>query len=229
MTASEQSGIMSGAKSNVAGKQFLSPRAIGFAIVIAVVVFGVAIWFYAVPRKIGSSGGLFFISRVVLPVQRFAQSDPRWADDPLGPTSASLGAEGCAVTSAAMVLSFYGIDTDPSRLNEFLTKHEGYTPQGWLFWEKAADYSPGVVRHAYEDLPSYYLIDSNLVRGNPVIVRIHLPNAVTHFVVITGKQGFDYLIQDPASRGASGVYPLRNLTEQIEALRFYERLARVSR
>jgi hypothetical protein len=229
MTASERSGIVSGAKSNVAEKQILSPRAIGFAIVIAVVVFGVAIWFYAVPRKIGSSGGLFFISRVVLPVQRFAQSDPRWADDPLGPTSASLGAEGCAVTSAAMVLSFYGIDTDPSRLNEFLTKHEGYTPQGWLFWEKAADYSPGVARHAYEDLPSYYLIDSNLVRGNPVIVRIHLPNAVTHFVVITGKQGFDYLVQDPASRGASGVYPLRNLTEQIEALRFYERLARVSR
>jgi hypothetical protein len=229
MTASERSGIVSGAKSNVAEKQILGPRAIGFAIVIAVVVFGVALWFYAVPRKIGSSGGLFFISRVVLPVQRFAQSDPRWADDPLGPTSASLGAEGCAVTSAAMVLSFYGIDTDPSRLNEFLTKHEGYTPQGWLFWEKAADYSPGVARHAYEDLPSYYLIDSNLVRGNPVIVRIHLPNAVTHFVVIAGKQGFDYLIQDPASRGASGVYPLRNLTEQIEALRFYERLARVSR
>jgi hypothetical protein len=68
------------------------------------------------------------------------------------------------------------------------------------------------------------LIDSNLERGNPVIVRIHLPNGVTHFVVIAGKDGFDYLIQDPASGGVNGVYPLRKLAPEIEALRFYQKL-----
>ena len=47
-----------------------------------------------------------------------------------------------------------------------------------------------------------------------------------HFgaVVIVGKDGFDYLIQDPASGGVDGVYPLRKLTPEIEALRFYEKL-----
>jgi Peptidase C39 family len=206
------------------GKRLRKLRLVGWVIALAVVVLGVTLWLYAVPGKIASSGGLFFISRLVLPVQRFAQSDSRWADDPLGPTDSSMGSEGCAVTSAAMVLSYYGIDTDPARLNEYLTDHDGYTPQGWLFWEKAADFSPGVVRHAYEDLPSYYLIDTNLMRGNPVIVRIHLANGVTHFVVIAGKEGFDYLIQDPATHGAAGIYPLRSLAEKIEALRFYERL-----
>jgi hypothetical protein len=68
------------------------------------------------------------------------------------------------------------------------------------------------------------LIDSNLLRGNPVIVRLHLPNGVTHFVVVVGKVGFDYLIQDPASGGIGGVYPLRKLAPEIEALRFYEKL-----
>ena len=83
--------------------------------------------------------------------------------------------------------------------------------------------APDRVRHAYEDLPSYFLIDSNLYRGNPVIVRLKLASGWTHFVVIMGKQGFDYLIRDPSSAGLrKGVYPLREIGSNIEALRFYE-------
>jgi Peptidase_C39 like family len=184
-----------------------------------------AAWYYYVgTRKIPSAGGLYFFSKVVLSVPRFAQDDPRWADDELGPAPSTMGEEGCAVSSAAMVLAFYGQDIDPGRLNAFLSDNAGYTPQGWLYWEKAADFHPGLARHAYEDLPSYFLIDWNLKRGNPVIVRIHLANGVTHFVVVVGKAGFDYLIQDPASGGLKGVYPLRELASEIEALRFYEKL-----
>jgi Peptidase C39 family len=213
-------------------EQTLSPvtkalRRSGFYLIagIAGAVLVLSAWHYYVgTRKIPSAGGLYFFSRLVLPVQRFAQADPRWADDELGPASSTMGEEGCAVSSAAMVLAFYGQDVDPGRLNAFLTNCGGYTPEGWLYWEKAADFHPGLVRHAYEDLPSYFLIDSNLERGNPVIVRILLPNGITHFVVIAGKEGFDYLIQDPASGGVNGVYPLRKLAPEIEALRFYERL-----
>jgi hypothetical protein len=186
---------------------------------------GAGLWLYeSLPRKVASSGGLYFFSKLILPVPRFAQADPKWGDAQLGPSDSSLGAEGCAVSSAAMVLAYYGVDVDPGRLNEFLTTHAGYTEEGWLYWEKAAEFAPGVARHAYEDLPSYQLIDSNIEHGNPVIVRINLPNGVTHFVVIAGKEGFDYLIQDPASRGVSGVYPLSSLAPQIEALRFYQPL-----
>ncbi len=60
--------------------------------------------------------------------------------------------------------------------------------------------------------------------GNPVIVRVRFRSGITHFVVIAGKDGFDYLIRDPGSGATKGYYPLRELGSDIEALRFYERL-----
>jgi hypothetical protein len=179
---------------------------------------------WALKGKIEPSGGRYFFRRVELAVPSFRQGDDRWRHDLLGPTHNSLGAEGCAVSSAAMVLASYGFDVDPQRLNRFLTEHGGYTPQGWLYWETAADYDVGKVRKAYEDLPSYELIDDNLSRGNPVIVRLRLPSGITHFVVIAGKQGFDYLTRDPGAGAAKGLYPLREFGSKIEALRFYEKL-----
>ncbi|MDQ6768402.1 MAG: C39 family peptidase [Gemmatimonadota bacterium] len=156
----------------------------------------------------------------------FRQGDEKWSDDALGgvPENGTLGSAGCAVASAAMVFQFYGIKVDPQQLNWFLTATDGYTEQGWLYWDRAAWWAPERVRHVYEDLPSYELIDSNLARGNPVIVRIRLGNGVTHFVVIAGKEGFDYLIRDPGAGASKGFYPLRELGSDIEALRFYERV-----
>jgi hypothetical protein len=54
---------------------------------------------------------------------------------------------------------------------------------------------------------------------------VRLPGGVTHFVVIAGKEGFDYLIADPGAGSAKGLYPLRELGSDIEALRFYEPIA----
>ena len=178
---------------------------------------------WSIKGPLEASGGRYFFRRVELPVPSFRQGDDRWRDDLLGPTQNTLGAEGCAVASAAMVLSSYGIDTDPQRLNEFLKGNGGYTPQGWIYWEKAAELSNGHVQKAYEDLPSYSLIDSNLDRRNPVIVRLRLPSGITHFVVIAGKDGFDYLTRDPGAGAAKGLYPLREFGSKIEALRYYER------
>lgn len=182
-------------------------------------------WYYFWPRQIASSGGLYFPYSLRLAVPRFAQGDERWGNDSLAGTQGTMAAEGCAVSSAAMVLSFYGFELDPGQLNQFLITHEGYTPEGWLRWEKAADFPPGKAKKVYEDLPSFFLIDSNLLRGNPVIIRLRLPGGVTHFVVIVGKRGFHYLIQDPGSGGEQGVYPLDELTEKIEALRFYQKMS----
>ena len=68
-----------------------------------------------VNAAIPSTGGQYFDSRVKIPVPVFAQDDPRWSDVRLGPSTDTLGDEGCAVTSAAMVAAFYGIKTDPER------------------------------------------------------------------------------------------------------------------
>jgi len=175
-------------------------------------------------QEIDASGGCYFFRRVEIPMPHFRQADERWGGEFLGPTGNTLGAEGCALTSAAMVLASYGIDTDPQRLNAFLKTNEGYTERGWIYWEKAAELAPERIWHAYEDLPTYHLIDANLLAGNPVIVRVHRPNSMTHFVVIAGKDGFDYLTRDPGAGASKGLYPLREYGSKIEALRFYGHL-----
>jgi hypothetical protein len=191
-------------------------------ILIAAAIYFGAPAFFAWKHTISSSGGHYFLQRVVIPVPVFTQDDPRWTFELLGPTFDTVGQAGCAITSAAMVLSAYGVDTDPDRLNQYLTTHGGYTEEGWVYWEKAAEVAPGgQVEKAYEDLPSYALIDQSLLAGNPVIVRLTLRNGTTHFVVLVGKEGWDYLIQDPARIPAYGVYPLKELTDRIEALRFF--------
>jgi hypothetical protein len=174
--------------------------------------------------QLDPAGGRYFFHRVELPVPLFRQNDPRWGRDHLGPTDGTLGAEGCALTSAAMVLASYGVDTDPQRLNRFVTDHGGFTPQGWLYWEAAAAIAPDRVQHVYEDLPTYHELDRNIADGNPVIVRLRLPNGITHFVVLAGKDGYDYLVRDPGAGANKGLYPLREFGSKIEALRYYRKL-----
>jgi hypothetical protein len=177
-------------------------------------------------HQLSPRGGRYFFHRVELPVPSFRQGDDKWSDDPLAgdESNGTLGSAGCAVAATAMVFKSYGIDTDPQQLNWFLTAVGGYTERGWLYWDRAAWWAPDRVRHVYEDLPSYQLIDSNLAHGNPVIVRVRLRGGVTHFVVIAGKDGFDYLVRDPGGGAAKGFYPLRELHSNIEALRFYQRV-----
>jgi len=195
----------------------------GGSITLALILCGALQAYLMAPRVIPASGGIYFARVVMLDVPSFRQGDPRWNGDDLGDTHYTMGESGCAVTSAAMVLKSYGIDTDPQRLNAYLTAHHGYVGDGFLVWETAADLGNGTLEKAYEDLPSYWLIDWQLIRGNPVIVRIHFPNGRTHFVVIAGKRGFDYLIRDPGAGWNRGLYPLREIVPRIDALRYYRK------
>lgn len=198
---------------------------IGFALALGAVL-ALCAFVWSRTGVLSPYGGIPFFRETVLDVPLFLQADPRWADDLLGPTEGTLGAEGCAVASAAMVLASYGVDTDPGKLNAFLKTVSGFTESGWIYWEKAAELAPDRVRFDYESDASHRLIDWNLIRGNPVIVRLRFPSGITHFVVICGKRGFDYLIRDPGSKGAEGIYPLREFGSRIEALRYYSRIGR---
>ena len=196
-------------------------KAIGVALLLFVIC-GVCLHRWGRVAKLPPSGGLYFPWKVQLDVPLFAQADQRWKGDLLGTTPKTLGAEGCAVTSAAMALAFYGMDVDPQRLNRFLAEYNGYTERGWLYWEAAAEYEPGKVRHAYEDLPSFRLMDWSLLKGTPVIVRVRRPEGGPHFVLVVGKKGWYYIAQDPGSGGR--VVCLSEFHSDLEALRFYERL-----
>ncbi len=207
-------------------KNFLIP-----VLLLATLFLGFSAWWTLSWMKrdseISPHGGLWWPDRQVLPVPHFLQEDTRWGKDLLGATEATLASEGCAVAAAAMVLNYHGADTDPGQLNEFLTDLEGgYTPSGWIYWEKAAEIDPELSQNLlphYEDDASHALIDWNLLRGNPAIVRLRYPNGITHFVVVIGKEGFRYLILDPGRGGVRGLYPLDEFDSNIEALRFYKR------
>ena len=205
-------------------------RAWAFAalIILALLLVGAGVglgYYQFAKRPLPPSGGRYFFTRMELPVPLYLQGDDKWADDHLGTSPRTMAQVGCAVTSAAMIMKFYGLDTDPGRLNTFLLANGGYDENNDLRWEGPAALAPTRVKHVYEDLPSYHLIDSNLADGNPVIVRLNLPSGWTHFVVVMGKQGFDYLIRDPSKAGLrKGVYPLKELGSKIYALRYYEKL-----
>lgn len=195
------------------------PQLVWFILALAILM---AVWFWK--RPISGVGGLPIFGRMEIPVPLFSQADLRWGEDALGYSEEdSLASAGCALSSAAMVLASYGVILTPKLLNQYLVEHDGYEGDSWIKWEVAAEYPPGVAEHRYEDLPSYGLIDWNLLDGNPVIVRVRRSSGNTHFVVIVGKQGFEYLIRDPASVGEQGVYPFSRLGAPIEALRFYRK------
>ncbi len=145
-------------------------------------------------RPIDPSGGLYFPTRYVLSVPQFLQEDPRWGQDQLASTPSTVGGEG------ARFLGGNGAGLVRRRCRSRSAQHishpitGGYTPEGWIYWEKAAEFAPGLTAKLlphYEDKPSYFLIDWNLIEGNPVIIRLRYPSGVTHFVVICGKDGYD--------------------------------------
>jgi hypothetical protein len=170
------------------------------------------------------SGGSYFPHRFELPVPAFAQDDPRWASQLLGPTTDTLGDEGCTLTSVVMVLNFYGIETDPSRLNRYLTTHFGYDEEGLLSFRQVCAFAPQHIRLAYQGPPSYQALDEDLLARHPVILQLTRRDGATHFVVIAGKEGLDYLVRDPAADPHDGIFPLKYIAASIERQFLYLKL-----
>ena len=136
---------------------------------------------------ISSVGGRYFDGRVEIPVPAFGQDDPRWSDVRLGPSTDTLGDEGCAVTSAAMVAAFYGIKTDPQQLNAFLTRTGGFTGDGLIHWSRVPSIAPAHLELAYNGGPSYELIDRpTLLCSTGVVTSVRNSASVgqAHFYII---------------------------------------------
>lgn len=177
-----------------------------------------------VPRyaPFANRGGILFRERVVNDVPQFFQSDPKWKNDLIGSTTSTLGAEGCAVTCAAMALKALGMETDPGRLNERLSRFGGYTERGWIYWEKACYSAFDRVEKAFEDVGNHEVIDRALRNGQTPIIKIQTSEGTSHFVVIVGKEKDRYLIRDPSTRlaGATG-YLDEHYSSDILGVRIY--------
>ncbi len=131
--------------------------------------------------------------RINLPL--FTQTDPQWKNDYLG-CGTTIGSQGCALTSTAMVFKYFGVNTNPKLLKNCL----GYRacPINWGGAGSACSegkVSGGEIRNF-----DFNATQDALARGLPVIVGFQVNTARTHFVVITGGSGTDaanYSVVDP--------------------------------
>jgi hypothetical protein len=137
-----------------------------------------------------------------------SQRDPRWKDIRLGfgDAQTTIGSDGCLITSLAMLAGAYGLPETPASLNEKLIalgRNAGF--YGALFvWEAMPRVLPGVSARRRVDcrlVPAPLgEIDAELAAGRPVLIEVDMapsPQVDTHWVLISGKQGDDYLISDP--------------------------------
>jgi Peptidase_C39 like family len=123
-------------------------------------------------------------STMTVPVM--GQQDPAWGGAPLGwsPTD-TIASSGCAITSVTMMLRYYGINTDPGVLNQWLINDGGYAFDDQLIWNAITSYTAGRVAFSQWTGPDLGLIQGELDAGRPVVAEVQL-GGNQHFVLITG-------------------------------------------
>jgi hypothetical protein len=135
----------------------------------------------------------------------YSQQDAQWKGDILGfgDPGDTIGYIGCALTSVAMLLSGHGLIETPKTLNQKLKNASGFSGAG-IRWGAVNQIYPQVVIKSNVsciniDAP-LGLIDASIAAGQPAIVMVDSTPAtglLTHWVVLYGKEGDDYLMLDP--------------------------------
>lgn len=120
----------------------------------------------------------------------FSQRDARWATNLIGYSNENVLNVGCLLTSIAMVGKKNGQDVTPASLAADINRFWGNT--AWMVkpW-------PGFAGKSYTSVSN---LDSELNAGNYVVAGVKINNCNSggnHFVVITRKDGDDYIMHDP--------------------------------
>ena len=145
------------------------------------------------------------------------QTDPRWRNVKLGGSGELFGATGCTVCCVSMALAYYGVDVEPGRLNELLKQHDGFLSNGWLMWSTIPEITGERFMVEAPSQVEHRAIDSALKSGHPVMARV-LRSSASHWVLIVGKEGYEYLMKDPLGDGGS-IAPLSRYPAGIHSIR----------
>ncbi len=142
------------------------------------------------------------MQRVILSTDPiYLQTDPRWSNEQLGGSSESFSSTGCTVCSVSMALAEFNLHLTPGELNAQLKKRGGFVHNGWLRWDAIKTISNGRLDVLVPRDPEFRIIDEALRAGHPVVAKVLLNRQVPHWVVIVGKEGYEYLIKDPLGDG----------------------------
>ena len=134
-----------------------------------------------------------------------SQQDPQWKQDILGfgDPEDTIGYVGCALTSVAMLLSGHGYAETPKTLNQKLKNVQGFVSAA-IRWSSVSQVYPNITVKSNISCTTspapLELIDAAISAGQPAVVQVDSSPAdgiQTHWVVIYGKKGDDYLMLDP--------------------------------
>ncbi|MDP1614714.1 MAG: hypothetical protein Q8L68_02845, partial [Methylococcales bacterium] len=124
----------------------------------------------------------------------FSQRDARWASQTIGYSSENILEFGCLLTSVAIVGKKYGVNVDPSNIASNTERFYGSTAYMSLPWASIA----GRNCHSKACNGQSINVDQELDNGNYVIVGVGgCKNGGSHFVVLTQRDGSDYIMHDP--------------------------------
>lgn len=181
-------------------------------------VWGYNVWKARSTPHIAVTGGRSISLRLPRAGPHFMQNDPRWATDKIGGSGETIRGVGCAMCSVASAALHLGEKTDPGTFNQSLISTGGYTTQGWLVWSAVTEVFEQRIEVSVLSHPSHAAMDRALERGEYPVVKFILPAGIPHWVVVVGKEGQEYLVQDPLvasaepvplSSRASGIYSVR--------------------
>lgn len=135
-----------------------------------------------------------------LDVPYFSQRNPQWSGMSLGDSGYSIGAFGCLISSYAMVASYFNNYNTPADIdNKSTFDSEG----NFMYFNQDMG---KLNNYRYRQSVNLAEIDSQLQRGNPVIVGISFPGVPQHWIVLTGgTRAGGYSWNDPYPVDASRI------------------------
>lgn len=159
---------------------------------------------------------------IILPdIATYRQDFGDWSSDTLGATSDTMAGYGCTVTSVAnAITNVTGSQMSPKKLNDTLSRIDGYTSRGWLIWSKVAEATDGAVQITVHGTPTHEKIDQCMASGSYPIVKIKLGGVVPHWVMLVGRRDGEYLMRDPLQGGpADQPIEVSRRAQKIHSLR----------
>ena len=125
----------------------------------------------------------------------YKQCDSRWGSDRLGSNSKTVCSAGCLISSVSMVLNgcgrtISGAAATPKTLNNYLTNNGGYAQGDNFIWGSVATFELSYLGQTGD----HYATRNYFSSGHAVILNV---NYGTHWVVMTGESGTNFLVNDP--------------------------------
>lgn len=140
---------------------------------------------------------------MILPIAPLGQRDPRWASQRLGTVNGTtIGSDGCVITSASMMYTYYGKNTTPDVLDNFLTENRLYASGNLWIPTNVGKWLNGVAYQKMVDCSTtpapIAAIKEHLDSKRPLFVW-GMNQGVRHCTLAIGYDGDKIIVNDPWS------------------------------